>query len=422
MGMISYNMEYMLVAYLSYALTNSYAISAITVGTIFLVSRIFDGVSDVIAGVVIDRTNSKLGKARVYDLLHVPLWLCLVLLFSVPDIGTTGKVIWVFAFYNILQSGIATFMNIAEPLRLQRSFEENGRMKAMKVTSMGTMVFAFIGGMLLPILIKRFAGVPHGWTIISLIFAIPFAIFGIMRFILLPELEQNDVVEVKTEKVSISASLKALFQNKYALLYGGVMICWAMYNSFISGGVTYYFQYIYGDISAQSFMAIPTLVIVFLIALIPKLVDKFGKTNAVRYGLATVAVCQVAKLLMPQNVIWIVLMQGISTFGIMILSFMKPLLTIDCIAYGKLKTGNNVEAAYSTVNSLADKLGLGLGGFAMGAILELGKFDGTQAVQADSALFTIKMLYTAIPAAMMVIALVFLAFYNVEKKLKEANV
>ena len=67
-------------AYLSYALTNSYAISAITVGTIFLVSRIFDGVSDVIAGVVIDRTNSKLGKARVYDLLHVPLWLCLVLL------------------------------------------------------------------------------------------------------------------------------------------------------------------------------------------------------------------------------------------------------------------------------------------------------------------------------------------------------
>lgn len=70
LGMISYNMEYLIVCYLTYALTNSFGISAITSGSIFLFSRIFDGVSDIIAGVIIDKCNSKLGKARVYDLLQ----------------------------------------------------------------------------------------------------------------------------------------------------------------------------------------------------------------------------------------------------------------------------------------------------------------------------------------------------------------
>lgn len=421
LGMVSYNMEYMMISYISYAMTNSFAISAITAGSIFLVSRIFDGISDIIAGIVIDRTNSKFGKARVYDILHIPLWICVVLLFSVPEIGMAGKIIWVFAFYNILQSGIATFMNVSEPLRLQRSFEEDARMKVMRVTSIATMVFSFVAGFSLPILIKRFGGIPHGWTIISLIFAVPFAIFGITRFILLPELpKMQKETEVK-EKISLSMSLKALFQNKYALLYGGVMICWAMYNTLSGGSATYYFQFVYGDISAQSIISIPTLLTIFFIAFIPKIVGKCGKTNTVRIGLAMTAVCQLAKLLMPTNVIWIAAMQGIATCGIMVLSFMKPLLTIDCMEYGKLKTGNSVEAAYSTVNSLADKLGLGFGSFALGAILELGKYDGTLAVQSGSAVFTIKMLYTVIPAALMIIALCFLAFYNVEKVLAKTK-
>ena len=70
--MISYNSEYLIVSYLSYALTNSYGITVLTVGIIFLFCRIFDGLSDIVAGVIIDKSNPKDGKARVYDLLHIP--------------------------------------------------------------------------------------------------------------------------------------------------------------------------------------------------------------------------------------------------------------------------------------------------------------------------------------------------------------
>lgn len=419
LGMVSYNMEYLVISYLSYALTNSYGIAALTVGSIFLFSRVFDGLSDIVAGVIIDKCNPKVGKARVYDLLHIPLWILLVLVFSVPNVGTTAKVIWVFIFYNLLQSVTATLMNVAEPMRLQRSFKEDVRVKVMTVTSTLTMMFTFAAVLILPILIANFAGKPHGWTIISLIFAVPFAIIGTLRFILLPELEDLNTEEGKIEKISLKESLKALFQNKYAIMYGGVMICWAMLNTMSAGGVTYYFHYVVGNIKAQSFMSIPNLFVIAFITVIPKFIDKFGKVNTVRLGLTVSMISQLSKLLMPQNVFWIALMQGISTCGVMTLSVMKPLLTIDCMTYGKWKTGNSVQAAYSTVNSLSDKLGLGLGSFLIGAILSFGGFDGTLDVQSASAVFTIKMIYTAVPAVLLMIALLCLAFYNLEKRLPQ---
>lgn len=420
LGMISYGIEYLVISYLTYALTNSFGISAITTGSIFLFSRIFDGISDIIAGVVIDRLNPKVGKARVYDLLHIPLWICLVLVFSVPNVGMTAKIIWVFVFYNILQSGIATFMNVAEPMRLQRSFEEEARVKVMRVTSIATMVFATIASVLMPQFIKMFAGQAHGWTIITLIYAVPLGILGTMRFFFLPELTEMQLEAKKNVKgVTIRECLQALFQNKYALLYGGVMICWALLNTIANGTMTYYFQYVFGDIGAQSYIAPASFLTVIAIAVMPKLIEKFGKVNTVRLGLLLAAICHFGKLLMPQNLVWIFIMYLGASVGITALSFMKPLLTIDCMTYGKWKTGNAVEAAYSTVNSLADKLGLGLGSFVLGLILQLGKYDGTQAVQVDSAVFTIKMCFTVIPCIIMVVALVFLAFYDLEKKLPQ---
>lgn len=417
-GMISYNLEYAFIGNLTYALTNSFGISAMAAGTIFLISRIFDGFTDILAGVIIDRWNPKVGKARVYDLLHLPLWLCVILLFSVPDVGMTAKLIWVFVLYNTVQSVIATFMNVSEPLRLQRSFPEQARLKVMSVTSIGTLVFSMIQGFTLPQLIKIYGAQPHGWTLIASIFAVPMVIFGLMRFFLLPELPQKESAKI-SHKLTIGDCLKALVQNKYALLYGVVMICWAMYNTMSMGTQNYFFQYIYGDIGGLSAMSIATLLTIFFIALVPRITEKFGRVQTVRFGLTVTFFGCIGRLLMPHNLIWLVLMQFLALGGIMTLGFMKPLLTIDCITYGKWKTGNAVEAAYSTVNSLADKLGLGLGSFLLGVILDMGKFDGTQTVQPDSAVFTIKMLYTVLPAALMAIALFALVFYNLEKRLPQ---
>lgn len=86
------------------------------------------------------------------------------------------------------------------------------------------------------------------------------------------------------------------------------------------------------------------------ISLIPKMIKKFGEVNSVCIGLVMAMVCQITKLIFPTNALWIATLQFLSTCGIMTLSFMKPLLTIKCITYGKWKPGKTTEAAFLMVN------------------------------------------------------------------------
>lgn len=412
----STTVEYLLIAKLTYALTESYGMSATIVGLIFLVSRLFDGFSDVVAGYIVDRTNSRFGKTRIYDLMNIPMWIGLILVFSVPNIGLAGKIIWVFFFYNLVQSVFVTFMNLVNPMRLQRTYKEDQRVRISSVSTVITMFFTVISSIMLPVFIGKFGNEPHGWTIISLIFAIPFGIFGTIKFFL-PELPEYMEADKKTEPIKIKDSLKALIQNKYALLFGGVMICWAMYNTFTSSSSSYYFNYVYGDVAAESIVSMVSMLQIFSVALITFSVNKIGKVNTVRIGLTLIVIASTVRLVMPNNIMWLSICNLFCACGILALGFMKGLLNIDCIAYGKWKTGNGIEAAYSTVNSVADKVGLGVGSFLLGIILQIGGYDASLSVQGASTLFTIKMLYTVIPAILALAALILLAFFDLEKKL-----
>ena len=94
---------------LIYFYTNVVGISAGAVGMIMLLSRIFDGFSDVLMGTIIDRTHSKYGKARIWILrLAVPYALAAVLLFTMPPLGNMGKIIYAFVTYNIMNTVVYT--------------------------------------------------------------------------------------------------------------------------------------------------------------------------------------------------------------------------------------------------------------------------------------------------------------------------
>ena len=94
---------------LTYFYTNIAGISAGAVGMIMLVSRVFDGFSDVLMGTIIDRTHSKYGKARIWILrLILPYAAAAVLLFTMPPLGKYGKIIYAFITYNIMNTVVYT--------------------------------------------------------------------------------------------------------------------------------------------------------------------------------------------------------------------------------------------------------------------------------------------------------------------------
>lgn len=94
---------------LIYFYTNVVGISAGAVGMIMLISRVFDGFSDVLMGTIIDRTHSKYGKARIWILrLAVPYALAAIVLFTMPGLGPIGKVVYAFVTYNIMNTVVYT--------------------------------------------------------------------------------------------------------------------------------------------------------------------------------------------------------------------------------------------------------------------------------------------------------------------------
>ena len=80
-------------SYIVFFYTDVACISAATVGTILLLSKIFDGISDMLMGYVIENVHSPLGKARPWLLwMAIPYCAGSALLFTVPDLGETGRV------------------------------------------------------------------------------------------------------------------------------------------------------------------------------------------------------------------------------------------------------------------------------------------------------------------------------------------
>lgn len=89
--------------FLTFFYTDIFGISPAVVGTMFLLVRIIDAVTDPLMGALADKTQSQHGKYRPYLLwLALPFALCSVLAFTTPDLSASGKVIYAFATYTLL--------------------------------------------------------------------------------------------------------------------------------------------------------------------------------------------------------------------------------------------------------------------------------------------------------------------------------
>ena len=96
-------------------LTNSIGLNAGIIGSLIAVSKLFDGITDLFFGVMIDKTNSKIGKARPWMLgAFVGCAITLVALFAIPvELGEFAKYAWFFIAYVLLHAVFYTANNIA---------------------------------------------------------------------------------------------------------------------------------------------------------------------------------------------------------------------------------------------------------------------------------------------------------------------
>lgn len=96
-------------------LTNTVGLNAGIVGTLIALSKLFDGVTDIFFGSMIDKTKSRMGKARPWMLYgYVGCAVTLIGVFAIPEsMGQTAQYAWFFIAYSLLNAVFYTANNIA---------------------------------------------------------------------------------------------------------------------------------------------------------------------------------------------------------------------------------------------------------------------------------------------------------------------
>lgn len=418
LGSASTGTSLVVLGMLTYYLTTQTGLSGTVVGTILLASRIFDGISDLIAGYIIDRSHFKLGKARPFDLFAIPMWAALVLCFAVPAWNTTAKIIYVFLMYNLCQTVCYTFTSVSSTVRLKRTFVEDKRANAVAITAVLTAVFATLAGILLPILIDNLEYQPNGWLIITGAFAVPGILMSLSMFFFAPEMEHSGGV-VTEDKVTFGDFAKALFQNKYLVMIIIIVMSGTMASAMVGGTSTFFYKYVFGDLKAASLASVVGLGGYLFMLLLPVLTKRFGNRISMMIAFTCVALGNIAKFAAPTSLIWLALCTLIALVGTASAASVSSLVLIDTINYGRLKTGRENDGVYSSIKGFSDKIANGIAPFLIGVLLDKGGFDGALDVQSGSANRMILILFALVPAIIGVIGFLTMFFCKMEREIRQ---
>lgn len=240
---------------LIYFYTNVVGISAGAVGMIMLLSRVFDGFSDVLMGTIIDRTHSKYGKARIWILrLAIPYALAAVLLFTMPPMGDMGKIIYAFVTYNIMNTVVYTA--ISQPFHALGSLMSRDRRERDVICNI-RMVLSITASMIitaftLPLINKVAKLIDNqqmAWILVTAGYAIVSVFVLINTYCTCTErVQAADANKKEKENTPFWTAFKVTVTNRYFIIALGLMIFYTAYQIIIGTDLTYYCQYVLNDV------------------------------------------------------------------------------------------------------------------------------------------------------------------------------
>jgi GPH family glycoside/pentoside/hexuronide:cation symporter len=397
--------------------TDVTGLNAALVGTLLLASKIFDGFTDLLIGFIVDRTNTRWGRARPYQLFIVPLWLLTILLYSMPDMGTFGKAVYLFVLYTLNKSVCMTALDGTGAIYLARSLSGSQRHgKVISYTGVIVMFFAGASSILLPQLIKAWGSQPGGWTKISLLYGVPMIAMGLYMFFGIKETNSDSELDRKNT-FSLKESLKLVMKNKYIIILSVAGLTMNIPYTLTSSSSLFYFTYFIGDVGIMSFIGLFSFLAPLSMLFFPLAMKTIGAMNFIRAGLALAVVGDVAIFFAGANIPVLLICGFLSAVGKNTLLMVIGVFLIQCMDYGEWHTGKRVEGIVNSFHSFASKVGSGVASALVGAILGLSGYVAQAAQQTPSAIFGIRSLFSLIPAAGSLITLVILMFFDLDKKI-----
>ena len=411
-------------------LTNTVGLNPGIVGTLIAASKFFDGVTDIFFGAMIDKTKTKLGKARPWMLYaYIGCAVTLVAIFAIPvDLGKTSQYTWFFIAYTLLNAVFYTANNIAYSA-LTALVTKNSKERVQ----MGSyrFIFAFATSLLIQSItvgaVAALGGGASGWRTTAIIYAVIGLVVNTLSVLSVKELPEEELNASESgvgkeaepsEKYGLVEAAKLLVANKFYLMICGVYILQQIYTAMINMGI-YYMTYVLKNENLYGvFSWAVNIPLIIALVFTPTLVAKWKgmyKLNLRGYMLGTLGRALVIVAGYLGSVPLMLLFTAVAALGQGPWQGDMNAVIASCSEYTYLTKHRRVDGTMYSCTSLGIKLGGGLGTAAAGWLLAASGFDGTAAVQADSCIRMLYFMYLWLPLFISLIITFVLSKMNVEQ-------
>ncbi len=426
-GDVAGNVVYVLLsAFVMIYLTDTAGLNAGVVGTLMMVSRLFDGFSDVIFGALLDRTKTRMGKARPWMLWgFVGCAGMIIAIFAIPtELGETAKYAWFFIAYTLLNAVFYTANNIAYS-SLTALITRNGSERVQ----MGSIRFMFAFGTNLLIQsitvggVAMFGGGAAGWRTMAIIYALlglavnTLSVFSVKE--LSPEeLAGDDDTKQKDDTLTVLESAKMLLSNKYYLLILVVFLLTQIFTAMLNMGI-YFMKYILRDENLLGTFAwainIPLIVGLLVTPIIVKKFGEMYRVNLGGYVIATLGRLGVLVAAYFHNIPLMLVLSAVASLGMSPLQGTLNAMIAEASEHTWLRTGKRIDGLMFSCTSLGVKVGGGIGTAAAGWLLAASGYDGGLSMQPDSAIQMLYVMYVWFPLIANALIFLLLTRLDVEK-------
>ncbi len=404
-----------LMVFLPIFYTDVFGLSAAAVGTLLLVCRYWDGITDFIMGLIADRTRTRWGKFRPWILwTAVPFGIVTVMTFTTPSLSPAGKLWYAYITYSLLIL-VYTANNI--PYSALTGVMSSDPQERTSLSSY-RFVFAFFGGLItqgLNIYLVSLFGKGDevkGYRLTMTVFAA----ISIMLFVITFLTTRERVQPLVQQRTSIRRDARDLFHNQPWLVLFFLGIFFVAFATLKQGVTMYYFKYFIGNTNlAASFMIAGLVAAMIGAALTQKLTTRFGKNRVMNASLVLALVTSAA-LYFPgsKNLEAIFILSSLTEFATGPIVTLFFAMLADAADYSEWKNGRRATGLVFSAGTLSMKFGTGVAGALTGWLLNAFGYVPNVA-QADSALQGIRLLISVFPAIAACILIVVFHFYKLDE-------
>lgn len=322
-----------------------------------IVSKIIDAVTNVLMGILIDRTKTRQGKLRPYILLSAPLlMLSGRMLFLIPDMSANAQMIWIMFSYNFYCAVAYTMFFISSNLLVPNASRNTLQRTQLSVFNNISNIAGsgIIVALIFPMAIMPLMGVDKmKWMLVMSIFAALTLPSTVLYYFFTKERVSEEDEGIEEKKVSVAGQIKAMVTEKYWILIMSFYLIYNLCYMLKNISLPYYCNWVLGTYSdgitqtmVSAFGGLPMGIGMLIIWPLAK---RFGKKNITAVGLVIYSIGSFICFLAPKNMLTVLIGQFVKNMGGVPISYIFLSLLADILDTIEYKHGFRVDGLSGSV-------------------------------------------------------------------------